>query len=526
MNTPTDPLRLRQSTGRRQTALKGRQRAALYRNLKKVFGLRQLRDGQEAVIGNVIAKRSTLAIMPTGAGKSLCYQLPALTLTGHTVVVSPLISLMKDQADKLNEADVPAVVLNSTLSTSAEEEALQAIRDKKIQFIFTTPEQMTNAGLLDILASQPINLLVVDEAHCISHWGHDFRPAFLELGAARRALGAPPVLALTATANQQVIDDIEQQLGVSLDVINTGVYRDNLHFKVHQITRENERVQLALQAIADIEGSGIVYTATVKAATEMHRVLVESGESAAIYHGRLGARRRHEQQDAFMSGDARVMVATNAFGLGIDKPDIRFVVHLQLPPNLDAYYQEAGRAGRDGEASRCLLIYFHEDRRLRQFQQLGRYPAAEDVIAVVSALRRPNAEAVAESDQASGAKTAWISAKSLAEHLPVSKAKIQVGLHLLKQAGVIAQNRKRELRLINAIDDDAVHQLTQEYRERDDSDRSALEEMEFYARTGYCRWKVLLDHFGESDALERCGSCDNCVSPPSAQPLRRERETV
>ena len=344
MNKRRYPLRSQSSARRQQNVPKGRQRTTLYRNLKKVFGLRQLRDGQEEVIGNVIAQRSTLAIMPTGAGKSLCYQLPTLTLTGHTVVVSPLISLMKDQADKLEEAGVPAVVLNSTLSTSAEEEALQAIRNKKVKFIFTTPEQMTDASLVDILSLQSVNLLVVDEAHCISQWGHDFRPAFLELGAARRALGSPPVLALTATANQQVIDDIAEQLGVALDVINTGVYRDNLHFKVHQITREDERIELALQAIAEIEGSGIVYTATVKAAIDMHRVLVDAGQSAAIYHGRLGARRRHEQQDAFMSGDARVMVATNAFGLGIDKPDIRFVLHLQLPPNLDAYYQEAGRA--------------------------------------------------------------------------------------------------------------------------------------------------------------------------------------
>ncbi|HVG03755.1 MAG TPA: RecQ family zinc-binding domain-containing protein, partial [Burkholderiaceae bacterium] len=217
-------------------------------------------------------------------------------------------------------------------------------------------------------------------------------------------------------------------------------------------------------------------------------------------------------------GDVRVMVATNAFGLGIDKPDIRFVLHTQLPPNLDAYYQEAGRAGRDGKASSCVLIYFYEDRRLRQFLQLGRYPAAEDVVAVLNALR--------SIDLQQGTEGSRVSAKVLAERLPIAKTKVQVAVHLLKQVGAVTQNRKRELRLIKPLDDADVRKLTDEYRDRDESDRSALESMEFYARTGYCRWKVLLEHFNESDSFERCGGCDNCVDPPSAQPLKAEYTTA
>ncbi|MGH6608830.1 MAG: RecQ family ATP-dependent DNA helicase, partial [Burkholderiaceae bacterium] len=427
---------------------------------------RTLREGQDAVINNAMARRSTLA-------------------------------------------------LNSTLTTAEEKEALTAIRNHATEFVFTTPERIADPQFIELLRSHPIDLLVVDEAHCISQWGHDFRPAFLELGAARTALGSPPVLALTATANERVIEDIAKQLGVALDVISTGVYRPNLHFQVQQITSEDERHTLALQAVRDREGAGIVYAATIKAATELHDKLLAAGESSALYHGRLGARRRHAAQDAFMRGDVRVMVATNAFGLGIDKPDIRFVLHYQLPPNLDAYYQEAGRAGRDGDTAQCTLLYFHQDRRLRQFLQLGRYPAPEDVVAVVNALR------AAERDGAS------ITDKQLFERSTIAKAKTQVALHLLKQAGAVRQNRKRELRFISVVngavvDDDTVRRWADDYRRRDSADKDALKKMISYAQTGYCRWKLLLEHFAEDDDFERCGQCDNCVHPPQAQPLKSE----
>ncbi|HET9023234.1 MAG TPA: ATP-dependent DNA helicase RecQ [Burkholderiaceae bacterium] len=488
---------------RHAATLKPAQRAELHRTLRRVFGLKRLRAGQEAVIANVLARRPTLAILPTGAGKSLCYQLPALALPGRTVIVSPLISLMKDQVDKLAQAGVHAVAVNSALSASDLADALRTVKENESDFVFTTPERLADPEFLELLKGHAVDLLVVDEAHCISQWGHDFRPAFLEVGAAHRALGSPPVLALTATANERVVEDIGRQLGVDLDVISTSVYRENLHFRVRPTTSEDERMARAVEHIRRTPGSGIVYTATVKAAEQLHAQLQAVGESSALYHGRLPSARRHDEQDAFMEGSCRVMVATNAFGLGIDKSDIRFVLHFQLPPGLDAYYQEAGRAGRDGEPADCTLIFFHQDRRLRQFLQAGRYPTVDDVLAVLAALR--------DSDRLHSPMTA----RQLANSVPVPLTKVQVALQLLKEGGVVRQNRRRELQLCaGGVDDDTVRTWADEYRDRDERDRAALERMVFYAQTGFCRWKVLLEHFGEGEGFDRCGRCDNCISPP------------
>jgi RecQ family ATP-dependent DNA helicase len=335
--------------------------------LRRRFGLRALRPGQREVIESVLAGRDTLAIMPSGAGKSLCYQLPTLHMRGTTLVVSPLIALMKDQSDKLEERGVDAAAMNSALSQRERREALRRIRGREADFIFTTPEQLANPAFVDKLKAKPIDLFVVDEAHCITQWGHDFRPAYLGLGAALRALGNPTLLALTATATPDVIEDIGRQLGrPRMRVLNAGVYRPNLYFEVLQTTNEAEKKQTLLELVRS-GGAGIVYCATVRAAKELHGWLAKQGEEAQLYHGRLGGRERAERQDAFMSGAARTMVATNAFGMGIDRQDIRYIVHYQLPGSLEAYYQEAGRAGRDGEEARCTLLYDHADRRVQLY---------------------------------------------------------------------------------------------------------------------------------------------------------------
>jgi ATP-dependent DNA helicase RecQ len=335
--------------------------------LRRRFGLKGLRPGQREVIESVLAGRDTLAIMPSGAGKSLCYQLPTLHMRGTTIVVSPLIALMKDQSDKLEERGVDAAAVNSALSAQERREAMRRIRGREADFIFTTPEQLANPAVLEKLKASPIDLFVIDEAHCITQWGHDFRPAYLGLGAALRALGNPTLLALTATATPDVIEDIGRQLGrPRLRVLNAGVYRPNLYFEVLQTTNDAEKKQALLEVVRS-GGAGIVYCATVREAKAVHAWLARQGEDAELYHGRLGGRERAARQDAFMSGAARTMVATNAFGMGIDRQDIRYIAHYQLPGSLEAYYQEAGRAGRDGEEARCTLLYDHADRRVQLY---------------------------------------------------------------------------------------------------------------------------------------------------------------
>jgi ATP-dependent DNA helicase RecQ len=480
------------------------QQEALRKTLRETFGYTRLRAGQEEVIASVLDREDTLAIMPTGAGKSLCYQLPALHLPGLTVVVSPLIALMKDQVDKLGQAGVHVVEVNSTLSAREEQAALEAIRAGATEMVFTTPERLTDASFLKVLQEVRLDLFVIDEAHCISHWGHDFRPAFLEIAHAMEALGDPPLLALTATATAPVIQDIERQLRRKLTVINTGIYRPNLQFRVAHATNDDEKMSQVLRLATGLSGSGIVYTATVKNADLVFEALRDAGVAVGRYHGRMRAKERDQSQDDFMSGRCRVMVATNAFGLGIDKPDIRFVLHYQIPGTLEAYYQESGRAGRDGEPARCILLYDTRDKRVQQFFLGGRYPAAEDVEQAYVTLRELQSEE---------GPSAYSRIEEAASGVPGNKLK--VALKLLKDAGYAKQDRSLHYRLVcGDVESDALFRLADEYGRKSEADRQKLERMIFYAQTAFCRWKVLLEYFEEAEDFDRCGTCDNCLDPP------------
>lgn len=463
---------------------------------RRRFGIHSLRPGQETAIRSVVARRDTLAVMPTGAGKSLIYQVAAVVLRGPTVVISPLIALQRDQAEGLSGHDVGgAAVVNSAIRASERREAFADLEEGELEFIFLSPEQLAREDVRVRLRDAKPSLFVVDEAHCISEWGHDFRPDYLMLGNIIAALGHPTVLALTATASLPVRDEIIARLGMhDPRIIVRGFDRPNIWLGALSFPSEARKRELLLTRVAQIDKPGIVYVATRKHAEEITDALTDRGVDAVAYHGGMKTSERHAIQDAFMRNEHDVIVATSAFGMGVDKPNVRFVFHYDAPESIDAYYQEIGRAGRDGQPAIAVLFYRPEDLNLHKFFAAGGRVDADELEEVAEALKTAGPAPV----------------RNLSAYTDLSRHKLIKAVNLLKEAGAIEVRADGNLALASTrpATDEATDEALREQRHLFEHALLRLEQMRAYAEIRDCRRQYLLNYLGEDSAP--CGHCDNC----------------
>lgn len=474
-----------------------------YRKIaKETFGYENLRPGQDNAIQSVLDKRDTLVIMPTGSGKSAIYQIAGQLLPGPTVVISPIIALQRDQVQSIEQQDAGgAVLVNSTIADEQREEAFDGVKEGEIEFIFLAPEQFNREEVLENLKAAKPSLFVIDEAHCISEWGHDFRPDYLRLGTVIEQLGHPTVLALTATASPLVRDVIIERLAMrDPHVIVQGFNRPNIWLGVERYDDAFAKKKTFLERVEQTEKPGIIYTATRKHAEEIAAELCERGIKAVAYHAGMKATEREQVQEAFMSDQEEVIVATTAFGMGIDKANVRFVFHYDISDSIDAYYQEIGRAGRDDAPAKAILFYRPEDLGVRKFLTGSGQIEPDEVERVAELVVRHEGP---------------LEFRELLEASHLSQSRLTTTLLRLEDVGVVETLPDGQLKAnpeYDAESDDlreAVVEAVQTHGEYKEFQRSRLEMIRNYAELRNCRRDYLLNYFGE-DIQAPCGYCDNC----------------
>jgi len=486
----------------RQAAAPGRRArpvsAAQLREAARRLGIETLHPEQEMVISDVLKGRDVLMVLPTGFGKSACYQIPSMLLPRPVVLVSPLLALLEDQHRKLVRREIPCVRLDGTVRGRARREALEQLAAGGSLLVMTTPETFAGGELEPVLRQVGVDLVAVDEAHCISEWGNDFRPAYRRLGLHLRQLGRPPLLALTATATPRVRETIVGALAMNEpQVVASSPHRSNLAFEVTRCGGD-ERLRLLLRLVQRLRRPGIVYCATRREVDDVYVLLRRFEIPAHRYHGRMTAAERRKEQDGFMRRRRRsVMVATSAFGLGIDKPDIRYVLHAQAPASLEQYVQEAGRAGRDGRTANCILLYDDADRQVHEAllarsrlrpEQL--YRLGEALAAWADEERAPSLEALALSSEMGSRVAAGLVAT-------------------LEEAGLVAREDDHVRALAGGTLEEDVRGLAGRFETLRTQDGRRLDALHDYALETRCRAVVLREYFGEEEG-EPCGLCDVC----------------
>ncbi|HEX4509618.1 MAG TPA: ATP-dependent DNA helicase RecQ [Burkholderiaceae bacterium] len=469
--------------------------------LRDVFKIRSLRPGQAEIIESVLAGRDTLTIMPTGSGKSLTYQLPSLVLPGPTIVVSPLLALIEDQVNKLQALGVRVARIDSTRTAKERAADLEAVREGAIKMVIITPESVGSPTVQAALEGVKFSLFAVDEAHCVSQWGHDFRPSYLGLRRAATVLGRPPILALTATATPAISDDVLVQLGMKdANVCRVSFHRPNLAFDVRKVAGEADKLRQLGKLIQRLRRPGIVYCATVRAVDDLYVALRHGKIPVERYNGKMTTDEREKAQASFMqSGRKVVMLATNAFGLGIDKPDIRYIIHYQMPGSPESYVQEAGRAGRDGKPARCVLLFQPEDIEIQEHFLREAHPT------------KSQARMVAEGLYAWSDEGKEVSVRDLALSMALPERRVRVILSVLEAMGVAEEVKAARWKGVEPKPTrERIDKAASVFEARRISDRRRLASLLAYMNTQRCRVQMMRAYFGEPEG-DKCGLCDSCA---------------